>query len=53
MKINERSEYSYIGVADFCFIFIFRKSLKICSCLVLIFRGLAFDFILSSFHLLY
>ena len=41
---NERSEYSYIGLADF----FSGKSLKICSRLVLIYRGLTSDFFLSS-----
>ena len=45
-KSNERSEYSYIGLADF----FLRKKSKICSRSILIFRGLTCDFFLSSVH---
>ena len=40
MKIDERSEYSYVGLGDF----FSGKSLKICSRSILIFRGLICDF---------
>ena len=49
IKRNKRSEDSYICLADFYF-FSFRKS-KVCSCSILIFRGLTCDFSLSSVHL--
>ena len=47
-KSIERSEYSYIGLADFFFLekvleFVHAQS-------VLIFRGLTYDFFLSSVH---
>ena len=38
-KSNERSDYSYIGLADF-----FQEKVKICSRSILIFRGLTCDF---------
>ena len=40
IKSNERSEYSHIGLADFCLFIFSRKSLKDCSLSILIFRGL-------------
>ena len=46
IKSNERSEYSFIGFADF----FLGKSLKICSRSILIFRGLTCDFFSSSVH---
>ena len=49
LRIEERSEYSYIGLYDF-FAFL-GKGPKICSRSNLIFRGLNFDFYLSSVHL--
>ena len=48
-KSNERSGYSNIGLADF-FGFFRKKSFKICSRSVLIFRGLTCNFLLSSVH---
>ena len=45
-KSNERSEYSYIGLADF----FSGKRFKFCSRSVLIFRGLTCDYFLSSVH---
>ena len=50
IKSNERSEYCYIGLADFFLIFYSGKSLKICSLSIWIFRGLICDFLLSSVH---
>ena len=42
---GKRAELSYMGLADFSFVFFFQlKSLKICSRSVLIFRG----FLLNS-----
>ena len=50
VKSNERSEYSYIGLA----VFFSGKSLKRCSRSILIFRGLTCDFFFkfSAFLLL-
>ena len=51
MQSIERSEYYYIGLADFFGIFS-GKSVRISSIAILIFRGLTCDFFLSSvfFH---
>ena len=49
IKSNERSEYSYISLADF--FLVFSGSFKICSrSSILIFRGLTCDVLLSSVH---
>ena len=43
IKSNGRSEYYYIGLANFFLIFL-DKGLKICSRSILIFRGFTCDF---------
>ena len=46
---NERSKNSYIGLADFLFVFFFSgKSLKICSRSIQVLRSLTCDFFLTA-----
>ena len=52
VKSYESIEYSYIGRADFFFFFFSGNSIEICSRSVFIFRGLTFDFFISSVHFL-
>ena len=46
LNVDEHNEDSFIGRDDF-FVFFSRKSLKICSGSILIFRGLSSDFLIS------
>ena len=49
IKSDERSEDSYLGLADFFLVCFFSgKSLKICSRSILIFRALTCDFFFFS-----
>ena len=50
-KRNERSEYSFIGLADLFFVFFFAvNGLEICSRSILIFRVLTCDYFVNSVH---